>query len=372
MKKIISLVLCVVLMVTLFTACDKTLTMEEILADTNIVMGKVADQEIYAYEMLYLMAMGYDAETAFEELTTLKIMMQKAVDNNITLSEDEVKAFEEQLNAMVEQYGGQEAFEEILSSFALTFDQYKAITTLSETVTKFNGEAVNLGLFTEATEEEAKAFYDANFIKAKHILFSTMNAETGEALPEEEATAKKTLAEETLAKIKAGEAFEKFENLNEDPGSAQQPEGYVFAVTANITDEKVVNTLQQAGFSMVPEFEKAANDLAIDAVSELVPTSYGFHIIKRVAMTDADYEANKQTIINVLNNGKYLSTIETWKEDYKIKKNEKMIASINMEEFQQIMEAKAQEKADAAGEEAQPEAQPEAEGEVVAEETPAE
>jgi hypothetical protein len=343
------------------------MTMEEILADTNIVVGKVADQEVYAYEMLYLMSMGYDAETAFEELATLKVMFQKASENGIVLSEEEFKGLEEQLAAMVEQYGGREAFDEILDSLALTYDQYKNIITLSETVTKFNGEAVNLGLFTEATEEEAKAFYDANFIKAKHILFSTMNAETGEALPEEEAAAKKTLAEETLAKIKAGEAFESFESLNEDPGSAQQPEGYVFAVTANITDEKIVNTLQQAGYSMVPEFEKGANDLAIDAVSELVPTSYGYHIIKRVAMTDADYEANKQTIINVLNNGKYLSTIETWKEDYKIKKNEKMIASINMEEFQQIMEAKAQEKAAAAG----AETQPEVEGEV-AEETPAE
>ena len=372
LKKIISLVLCVVLMATLFTACDKTLTMEEILADTNLVMGKVEDQNVYAYEMLYLMAMGYDAETAFEELATIKVMFQKATEKGIALSEEEVKAFEEQLNSMVEQYGGQEAFDEILSSFALTFDQYKAIMSMSETVTKFNGEAVNLGLFTEATEEEAKKFYDENFIKAKHILFSTVNDETGEALPEEEAANKKKAAEETLAKIKAGEEFEKFENLNEDPGSATKPDGYVFAVTANIKDENVLGTLQQAGFSMVPEFEKGANELAIDAVSELIPTSYGYHIIKRVAMTDADYEEIKQTILNVLNNGKYLSLIEEWKADYKIKKNEKMIASINMEEFQQIMEAKAQEKAAAAEGETTTEAETEGEAQPEAAEVPAE
>ena len=62
-------------------------------------------------------------------------------------------------------------------------------------------------------------------------------------------------------------------------------------------------------------------------------------------MTDADYEANKTTIINILNNAKYLKKINEWKEDYKIKKNEKMIASINMEEFQAIIAAKAEEKA---------------------------
>ena len=359
MKKIISLVLCVVMMITLFTACDRTMTMEEILKDTNIVVGKVADQEVYAYEMLYLMSMGYDAETAFEELVTLKVMAQKAADNGVTLSEEEVKTLDEQLGAMVEQYGGKEAFEQILSSAALTYDQYKNIITLSETVTKFNGEAVNLGLFTEATEEEAKAVYEGNFIKAKHILFSTMNAETGEALSEEEAAAKKKLADETLAKIKAGEEFEKFAELNEDPGSLQQPEGYVFAVTANIKDEKILSAIQQVGYSMVPEFEKGAYELEVGAVSEVIPTNYGYHIIKRVEMTAEDYEGVKQNIINVLNNEKYLSEIENWKTEYKIKKNEKIIASINMEEYQQIMAEKEQENA--ANAEPQPEVAPEAE-----------
>ncbi len=363
MKKIISLVLCVVMMATLFTACDRTLSMEKILEDTEIVMGKAGSQDVYAYEMLYLMSMGYDADTAFEELVSIKVMMQKAIDSNISLTEEEIKGFEEELNAMVEQYGGQEAFDEILASFGLTFDQYKAIMTMSETVTKFNGEAVKLGLFTEATEEEAKAYFDGNFIKAKHILFTTVNSETGEALAEEEIANKQKLAEDTLAKIKAGADFDSFANLNEDPGSATQPEGYVFAVTANIKDENVLNTLQQAGYSMVPEFEQGAYELEIGAISELVPTSYGYHIIKRVEMTDADYEANKTTILNVLNNAKYLTAIEGWKEAYKIKKNEKMIASINMEEFQAILAAKAEEKAPV-------EEAPVEEG--VAEETPAE
>ena len=65
---------------------------------------------------------------------------------------------------------------------------------------------------------------------------------------------------------------------------------------------------------MVAEFEAAADALEIDAVSDLVQTSYGAHIIKRVAMTDADYEANKTTIINILNNAKYLKKITEWKE----------------------------------------------------------
>ena len=345
MKKIISLLLCVLLLVGMFTACDKTMTMEEILKDTTVVMGKAGKQDIHAYELLYLMSMGYDAETAFEEISSIKIMQQKAMDSGIALTEEEIKAADEELNAMIEQYGGQEAFDEILSQFGLTFEQYKSIMDMSNLVTKFNGEAVNLGLFEEVTEEQAKAYFDGNFIKAKHILFTTQNPETGEALPEEEINAKMALAEDTLNKIKAGADFDSFASLNEDPGAASMPDGYVFAVTSKVTDTDELSTLQQAGFAMVAEFEAAADALEIDAVSDLVQTSYGAHIIKRVAMTDADYEANKTTIINILNNAKYLKKINEWKEDYKIKKNEKMIASINMEEFQAIMAAKAEEKA---------------------------
>lgn len=320
------------------------MTMEEILEDTSVAMGKAGKEDIYAYELIYLMSMGYDAETAFEEMAAIKVMKQKAIESGISLTEEEIKAAEEELNAMIQQYGGQEAFDEILAQFGLTFDQYKDIMDMSNIVTKFNGEAVNLGLFKEVTEDEAKAYFDKNFIKAKHILFTTMDQATGEALPEEEINKKTALAEETLAKIKAGKDFESFADLNEDPGSAQQPEGYVFAVTEKITDPDEKSTLQQAGFAMVEEFEAAADALNPGEVSELVQTTYGVHIIKRVEMTAEDYDANKTTIINILNNAKYLKKINEWKEDYKIKKNEKMIASINIEEFQQIVAERAEEK----------------------------
>lgn len=345
MKKIISLLLCVLLFAGLFTACDKTMTMEEILKDTTVVMGKAGKQDVHAYELIYLMSMGYDAETAFEEIASIKIMQQKAMDSGIALTEEEIAAAEEELNAMIEQYGGQEAFDEILSQFGLTFEQYKAIMDMSNLVTKFNGEAVNLGLFEEVTEEEAKAYFDGNFIKAKHILFTTMDQTTGEALPEEEINTKMALAEETLEKIKAGADFDSFASLNEDPGSVSMPDGYVFAVTSKITDADELNTLQQAGFAMVAEFETAADALNPGEVSELVQTTYGAHIIKRVEMTAEDYETNKTTIINILNNAKYLKKINEWKEEYKIKKNEKMIASINIEEFQAIMAEKAEQNA---------------------------
>lgn len=342
MKKTICLILSVVLMLTVFTGCDKKMTMEEILEDTNLVVGKVGDLDVYAYEMLYLMSMQYDAETAFEELKNVKVMYQKALENGIEYTDEDKKALDDELNEMIEQYGGKEAFDKVLKQFGLTYDQYYAITTMSEHVSKLNEKVVELGLFKEATEDQVKAFFDANVLKAKHILVTTVNPETGEALSEEEIKAKKALIEETYAKIAAGADFDSFKNLNEDPGSVESPDGYVFINTENIKDDETTLSLfQQAGMTMVSEFEKGAAALDFDKVSEPVETTYGYHIIKRVAFTEEDYEENKAMVQSVLNNANYQKLIKEWSAEFdsKTKKYEKIIASIDIALFQDMMAA---------------------------------
>ncbi len=99
----------------------------------------------------------------------------------------------------------------------------------------------------------------------KHILISTQAAageEGAEAAPAED---KKALAEEVLARAKSGEDFDALvAEFGEDPGATE--EGYTFGPG-----------------EMMPEFEEAAFALGIDEISEIVETSYGYHIIKRYA-----------------------------------------------------------------------------------------
>ncbi len=124
---------------------------------------------------------------------------------------------------------------------------------------------------------------DDDKVTVKHILVAFEEGEEGNVTDEAKAAAKKE-AEEVLAKVKNGEDFDALiKEYNDDPGA--KDEGYTFA---------------QDG-SMVKEFEDASFALKVGGVSELVETTYGYHIIKRIerAFTADDYIAAIQKTVPV-------------------------------------------------------------------------
>ena len=101
---------------------------------------------------------------------------------------------------------------------------------------------------------------DEDKITAKHILIPFEENADDNSKAE---TKKK--AEDILAKINAGEDFDKLREENsQDPG--QPDAGYTFANDG----------------TMVQEFTDAAFALKPGEVSKVVETQYGYHIIKRV------------------------------------------------------------------------------------------
>ena len=161
------------------------------------------------------------------------------------------------------------------------------------------------------SETEIKKYLDDNYIKAKHILFTTMDMQTGMPLSHEEIDAKKKLAEETLEKIKKGEDFDTLmKELSEDPGSAAVPDGYLFTKG-----------------EMVEEFETAAYALKVNKVSGLVESDFGYHIIKRVAngeYTEEDINMVKASLVE--NN--VSATMNTNKSNAKITADSNMTSNV--------------------------------------------
>lgn len=136
----------------------------------------------------------------------------------------------------------------------------KVYADISDDVTKY----VPAKMYEQLSDEK---------VTVKHILVEFEKDEQGNVSDEAKAAAKKE-AEEVLAKVKAGEDFDKLiEQYNDDPGATD--EGYTFANDG----------------SMVQEFADASFALEIGDVSELVETPYGYHIIKRLerAVTADEY-----------------------------------------------------------------------------------
>jgi parvulin-like peptidyl-prolyl isomerase len=143
----------------------------------------------------------------------------------------------------------------------------------------------------KVTEEEAKKFYEDNpskfeepeMVHVSHILISTQDPSTRSDIPDDKKTAKRKLAEDILKRAKSGEDWGKLvKEYSEDPGSKDKGGEYTFARASATVDPTR---------AMVKEFEDASFALNTNQISEIVTTSYGYHIIKLLEKLPAKKEA---------------------------------------------------------------------------------
>lgn len=178
--------------------------------------------------------------------------------------------------ATVGEEGTEEDFAQFLHSLYRSEDAYQRATMAnyinlqhySDTYGE-NGEKVS--------DDQALGYLQENgYLYANHILLTTMDLQTGEAL-EEAAVAEKeaqaqALAEELQAIQDPEQLVKRFQELkeeyDEDTGKFTYPDGYVFLPG-----------------EMVAEFEEGVKALADYGVSQPVKTSYGYHVILRLPLT---------------------------------------------------------------------------------------
>lgn len=181
---------------------------------------------------------------------------------------------ETQWNSIVEQYGGVDALMEAMESAYLDEPTYRlllrsnaAFNAIMEDTYGANGEKLS--------EADVLAWAnDNNYVRCKHILFLTKNDDGTDMTDEEKAEVRKE-AETTLEELRALEAdrdtmMARFDELMaeaDDPGMTNFPDGYIF------TDDQ-----------MVQEFEDGTRALADYEVSDIVESSYGYHIILRLPL----------------------------------------------------------------------------------------
>src|SRR6266850_2470461 len=137
---------------------------------------------------------------------------------------------------------------------------------------------------TPVTNQELQAYYDQHRdeyrlpeqVKVAHILIKTPLPGSDGKVDEKGVDAARKKAEDVLKQVKAGGDFAKLAGQNsDDPGSAKSG-GELGWIGRGRT---------------VPEFEKAAFSLSKGQTSDLVKSSYGFHIIRVEEKQDAHAKA---------------------------------------------------------------------------------
>ena len=235
------------------------------------------------------------AEAALESVDNLMIQLAAlekfAEENGVEVSEEMRGMIEAQkkqdITSALGEEGTEEAFYEYLEKIHLSRDMYDRIVTQNylyqESFNRLYGDqAVDL-----PDEAALKFLEDKGYVTAAHILLLNTDEETGEKLEEAALAEKKAELEALVSELRAieddterKEAFlQKVTELSEDPGSARYPEGYTYTPG-----------------TMVPEFEAAAEALEDYAVSDVVETSYGYHILLRLPLSpDAVVEFSSTT-----------------------------------------------------------------------------
>jgi peptidyl-prolyl cis-trans isomerase C len=201
-----------------------------------------------------------------------------------------------------------QAFQEALKADGLTEKALRELVLRQATIRAYVEREIVPKI--TVTDAEGRKFYDQNKekmkmpeqVRASHVLLAV----PPEAKAEDK---KKALAKATEIQKKAakGEDFAKLAAANsQDPGSAKNGGdlGYF------------------SGNQMVPPFTKAAFALKVGQVSDVVETSFGYHVIKltdRKAARQATYEEQKDQIQGFLKNQALAQALTRRSEDLKKK-----------------------------------------------------
>ena len=201
------------------------------------------------------------------------LLRQKAAELGCLPTDAQVKEAQDSLD--------EETYELLKSGYGLSDESINSLT-----LSNAYYDNVMAALTHDPDEQELDEYLDAQGVFAvKHILLKTTD-DSNQPLPDEEAAAKKTQAEELLSQLQglgADSLEAKFDELmneySEDGGLATNPDGYVFS----------------SADSLVGGFREAALELEIGGLSGIVETDYGYHIMLRLPLTEdtrAEYGAN--------------------------------------------------------------------------------
>lgn len=198
-----------------------------------------------------------------DQLVSYHVLAREAKDRKLAATDQDV---EERIKQIKGGFPNEQAFQQALTAQGITLDQLQRQTRMGMDIDKVLQTAV--GPEASVEDSEINAFYQQNLqqfaqdesVHASHILIGTPQG--ADAKQKEAAKAK---AQDLLKQLKAGADFPALaKSQSQDPGSAPGGGDLGFFPKGQ-TD---------------PAFEAAAFALKNGALSEVVETQFGYHVIK--------------------------------------------------------------------------------------------
>ena len=261
-------------------------------SDTNSdYVAKVDGEKILQTELDEALRDQYGA-AVLDTLITNKIVELEAKKQNITVSEETIQS---EYDELVESYGGEDAIKEVYEANGLTEEAVK------ENIRTYQLTKNVIAASLDITDEEIEQYFEDN----KDLYGQEEQVVASHILLEDKET-----ANEVLAKVKAGEDFAELAKEYSTDTSTNEDGGDLGYISRNEMDEA---------------FEEAAFALEKGAVSDVVQTAEGYHIIKvtnKVPAEEAVFEDVKDEVYADLLESRVSEEYATWvaekQEEYDI------------------------------------------------------
>ena len=340
--KIISLCLCAVLLLGMFSACNTANPEEtEVTVDETPIMtmgNYTINKSMYQYLLASFKTdivtkfgfqdieedfwsfpiddkttlLDYFTDMVNQNIMTLIISQQLFEEAGLTFTQDDEKAVEERYEEAVKAAGGEKALSESLKSFNLTLEGLREIYNWEQKIVSvyeynFGENGANL-----PTDEEKEEYYNSYYTRVKLLTINTdqkvktdengmtvFDEEKGGALKvdltAEERQAKLELAAEIEEKLDSGTKFDALmSEYNEDKfGEMTFADGYYLEINvAAMYPQESIEPI----FDMKPdefiEVAEAAKATAVGDVELLdLSENYGkIYFLKRYALIDGAYK----------------------------------------------------------------------------------
>lgn len=255
-------------------------------------------------------------DKTLESLQEFKIQVMKAKEQKIVLEDADLKQIDDAINQIVQENGGTKikANQAVQEKYGISLDDIRNLYRDSYLIQKMQAKQIE-GF--KVTDEDLKKEFDKDpkpydTVTVRHILY-LYGGKDGKRSKEES----KKLADDMLAKVKAGEDMTELAKKNsEDTGVTENQGQYSF---------------NKYG-SYVPEFK----DWALKATvgdSAIVETTYGYHVMKLEKRESTKFDDVKDDMKNDVIQTKYKALLDSWKKDpkYAIQKNTSVLNSITPE-----------------------------------------
>ena len=331
MKKISTILLILMIVISVFSACTQTpannlkeavvsaenekITLGEFRYILESIKGQITQnqteeqlKEFWETEKDGKMPEEIIKDQAIEAAVDIVTIAEIAKTNGITITDSEV-------NAEISKSMPLDQLKQMADGYKTDVDSIKAFLKKQMLVQKYY-MSLDGDPRMQPSEEELKVLFQEKYIKAQHILKLTLAEDQETPLPEEEKANKKKEIDELL--VTARQKNQDFQTLmmdnSEDPGSTQQPDGYIFTEG-----------------EMVEEFYHGALALADNEISDVIETSYGYHIIKRLPLdVNRDFADKQDAVANTYKGIKAEEIIEELKPSVPIQKNDEILSGITV------------------------------------------